>query len=129
MMSSQPREDNSSRVSTSLPAAARSRTIAISGAQLDLVARLELIGQVGRDLAVADAHHRELEPAAVWRRCDRVAALCLVAVAGGQPDVNVLPGAMPSPAGDIESDRLDLRRLRSHADAVRDLPVQSPQYR
>ena len=37
---------------------------------------------------------------------DRVAALGLVAVLGGQPDVDVLAGAMARPAGHVEDERL-----------------------
>jgi hypothetical protein len=97
--------------------------------QLDLVAGPELVGQVRGNLAVVEALDRELDARAVGRRRDRVAALRLVAVFGGEADVDMLPGAMSGPAGDVEGDRLDARRLDEDVDDVRDLPDQSPQYR
>src|SRR5829696_9487713 len=80
-------------------------------AQLDLVALAELVGQVRGDLAVLEALDGQPDERVAGRRRDRVAALRLVAVLGGQADVDVLPGAMPGPAGDVETDRLDARRL------------------
>src|SRR6202011_6107269 len=96
-------------------------------AELDLVAWLELVSEIGGDLTVVDADDGQLEACAVWRRCDRVAALRLVAVFGGQADVDVLPGAVSGPAGDVDGDRLDARRLDDDVDDLRDLPGQSPQ--
>ena len=96
-------------------------------AELDLVARPELVGQVGGDLAVVEALDRELDASAVRRRGDRVAALRLIAVLGRQPDVDVLAGAVAGPAGDVEDDRLDARRLGDDVDDLRELPGQSPE--
>ena len=61
--------------------------------------RRELVGEVGRDLAVVEPLDGELEAAVLGRRGDRVAALRLVAVLGGQPDVDVLAGAVAGPVG------------------------------
>jgi hypothetical protein len=55
-------------------------------AELDLIARPQLVGQVRRDLAVVEALDRKLDASAVPRRRDRVAALGLVAVLGDQAD-------------------------------------------
>ena len=156
MTSSQLRDEKRSRVSALLPAAARARIIAISGttpdppatsssgppcvglpdevaadrpAELDLVARPQLVGQVRGDLAVVEALHRQLDVLAVRGRRDRVAALRLVAVVRGQANVDVLAGAVSRPAVDVEGDRLDARRLSADLDDRRDLPGQSPQYR
>ena len=87
-------------------------------AQLDLVARPQLVGQVRRDLAVVEALDGELDAGAVGRRGDRVAALRLVAVLGGQPDVDVLPGAVTGPVGHVEDERLGAGRLGDDVDDV-----------
>ena len=60
---------------------------------------------------------------------DRVAALRLVAVLGGQADVEVLAGSVTGPAGDVEDDRPDARRFGHEVDDLGDEPGQSPQYR
>ena len=153
MMSSAVRHDSSSRISASLPLATRWRRIAISGtiaraaadqqqrpadgripgevaadrpAQLELVAGAQLVDQVGRDLAVVQPLDRQRERAVLGRGRDRVAALRLVAVLGGQPDVDVLAGAVPGQSGRAERERLDPRRLVDRADDVGELPAQSP---
>ena len=71
---------------------------------------------------------RQLDPRPHWCRGDRVAALGLVAVLSRQANVDVLACAMSRPAGDVEDDRLDARRLLDDVDDLRDLPAQSPQY-
>ncbi len=85
-------------------------------AHLELVARLGGPGQVGRDLAVVEAldgqlNHGELGAAVCWRPGDRVAALRGVAVGGGELDVDVLPGQVAGPAGDLEEQRAGGRGL------------------
>ena len=67
-------------------------------AHLELVAGAHLLDEVGRDLAVVDELDRELERVELGRRGDRVRALRLVAVLGGQAHVDVLAGAVPGPA-------------------------------
>jgi hypothetical protein len=99
-------------------------------AELDPVARPELVRQVGRDHAVPQTLDGQLDAGAVGHRCDRVAALRLIAVLGGEADVDVLPRPMSGPAGHVEGDRPDARRLGDDVDDLRDPPVhQSPQYR
>jgi hypothetical protein len=80
-------------------------------AQLEAVARAQLLDQVGRHLAVVDQLDGQLERAALRRRRDRVRALRLVAVLRGQPDVDVLARAVPGPLRHVEHERPRARRL------------------
>jgi hypothetical protein len=101
-------------------------------AQLELIAGLHLIGQVGRHLAVLDALHRQLEPVVFGPRRERVRALRLVAVLRGQTDVDVLPGEVPRPLGQVDNEGLRARRFGADLADRGDLPAeprQSPQYR
>ena len=70
------------------------------------------LGQVGRDLAVVDALDGQLEPRVLGGGGDRVGALRLVAVLGGQAHVDVLAGDVAGPAGDVEHDRARAARSR-----------------
>ena len=105
----------------------------IGPAQLELVAGAELLHEVGRDLAVVDELDRELERVELGRRGDRVRALGLVAVLGGQAHVGVLAGAVAGPLGHVEHERDRARRLGDHlahghrAPEDRPAPDQSPQ--
>ena len=67
-------------------------------AHLELVARPRLVDEVRRDLAVVEPLDGDRRAAVLGRRRDRVAALRLVAVLGGQADVDVLAGAVAGPA-------------------------------
>jgi hypothetical protein len=96
-------------------------------AQLDPVAGPQHIRQIGRDLAVVEPFHRQLDARAVGSGPDRVAPLGLVPVLGGQSDVDVLAGPVAGPSRDVEGDRLGPRRLRHELDDLRLQPVQSPQ--
>src|SRR6476659_878468 len=98
-------------------------------AQLDHVPGTQLIREVGRDLTVLEALDGQIDPRTVGRRRDRVAALCLIAVVCGQPDVDVLTRTVSGPPRHVEGDRLRLTRLRRELDDLRGAPVQSPQYR
>ena len=60
---------------------------------------------------------------------DRVAALSLISVLGGQTDVHVLARAVSRPVGDIQHDASDAVRLVDELGHVAERPVQSPQYR
>ena len=95
-------------------------------AQLQPVADHELVDQVGRHLAVRDALDGEAHAAAVRGRGDRVAALRLVAVLRGQPDIDVLAGQMTWPLGHIEHEAAGPGRLGDQVDDPGDLPAQSP---
>ena len=98
-------------------------------AQLELVARPQLVDEVGRDLAVVEPLDRQDEIAVLGRRGDRVAPLRPIAVLGGQADVDVLSGSMPRPVRRVEDDALRARRLVDPLDHGRELPAQSPAYR
>ena len=73
-------------------------------AQLDLVAVRSVLAQVAGHLAVGQHLDRQLDALVVGRCRDRVAALGLVAVLGGQADVDVLAGAMAGPVGDVDDE-------------------------
>jgi hypothetical protein len=98
-------------------------------AQLELVAGLERLGQVRRHLAVVEPLDREDEVLVLGRGRDRVAALCLVTVLGGQPHVNVLAGQVIGPVGGVEHNALRARVLGDEFDHACELPGQSPAYR
>ena len=83
-------------------------------AQLQLITGTELVGQIRRDLAVLESLHRQRELFVLRRRGDRVRALCLVAVLGGQAHVDVLAGDVPGPAGHVEHQRLRAGSLDEH---------------
>ena len=113
------------------PAAGRlpDEVAADRAAELETIPRPELVGQVRRHLAVADALDGQLELCRAWCRRERVAALRLITVLGGQPDVDVLPREVAGPVRDVRAYRLDAWRLRDDLHGLRDLPGQSPQYR
>ena len=83
-------------------------------AQLQLITGTELVGQIRRDLAVLESFDRQRERCVLRRRGDRVRALCLVAVLGGQAHVDVLAGDVSGPAGHVEDQRLRAGRLDDH---------------
>ena len=68
-------------------------------AQLQRITATELVGQIRRDLAVLEPFDRQRERCVLRRRGDRVRALRLVAILGGETDVDVLAGDVPGPAG------------------------------
>ena len=80
-------------------------------AQLDLVARAELLGEIGRHLAVVDPLDRERQRRILRRRRDRVGALGLVPVVRRQAHVDVLAGLVSGPVGHVEHERPRRRRL------------------
>ena len=98
-------------------------------AKLELVAGTQLVDEIRRDLPVLEPLDREHELLVLGCRRDRVAPLCLVAVFGRQPDVDVLARAMPGPGGRLEHDAAHVRRLVDERAHGRELPAQSPQYR
>src|SRR5207248_377341 len=71
-------------------------------AQFDLVADVEVGGEIRRHLAVVDANDGELELLAAGCRGDRVAALGRVSVFGGEAYVDVLAGPVPGPVGYVQ---------------------------
>ena len=95
---------------------------------LDLVALARLVHEVGRDLAFLEALDGERE-AVAGRGGDRVAALGLVAVLGGEAHVEMLAGAVTGPAVDFELERPHPRSLLDRAGHRGGQPAQSPQYR
>jgi hypothetical protein len=83
-------------------------------AQLQLITATELVGQIRRDLAVLEPLDRQRDRCVLRRRGDRVRALCLVAVLGGQSHVDVLTGHVSGPGGHVEHQRLRAGRLDDH---------------
>ena len=98
-------------------------------AQLDLVADLEHVGEVRRDLAIVDPLDGDGDAVPIGRGRDRVAPLGLVAVLRGQPDVDVLTRQVTGPVRDLQHEASDARRLVDQLEDRGDLPGQSPAYR
>jgi hypothetical protein len=84
--------------------------------QLEPVADLGGVDEIGRDLAVVETVDRDLEAAGGRRRGDRVRAHGRVAVLGGEPDVDVLAGDVVRPALDLDRKGARSRRLRTGGD-------------
>ena len=96
-------------------------------AQLELVAGAQHLDQVRRDLAVLEALDGQHEPLVLRGGGDRVAALRLVAVLGGQAHVDVLAGAVRPGQSGRSSTRLVARAVSGTSSTTRaELPGQSP---
>src|SRR5438132_863540 len=91
-------------------------------AELNLVPHLQLAHEIRRHLAIVEALDRQSNPAGFWWRGDRVAAFGLVAVLGGQPNIDVLTGEMSGPHRDVEVEARDARRLMDELDELSELP-------
>jgi hypothetical protein len=104
--------------------------VAADGAtQLEVVSGLDGLRQVRRDLAVVESFDGEDEVLVLGRRGDRVAALSLVAVLGGEPHVHMLAGPMTGPVCGLQDQAGRARVLADESDDARGLPGQSPAYR
>ena len=97
-------------------------------AQLEPVAHGGHIDEVGRYLAVLEPLHRDRRRL-TRRGGDRVAALGLVAVLGGEAHVEVLAGPMARPVRHVEYERPHARRLLDGGGHLGEQPGQSPEYR
>jgi hypothetical protein len=80
-------------------------------AELELIAFAKLAAQIQRDLAILESLDRQRERTLLGRRRDRIAALRLISVVGGEAYIDVLPSAMAWPAGHVETQRWYSRRL------------------
>jgi hypothetical protein len=97
-------------------------------AQLQLVADVQLLGEVGGDFPVSEPFDRERHQGLLLRwRGDRIAALGLVAVCGRQAHIHVLPRPMPRPGGECQCDALGPCRFGLRGHHLTQLPAQSPQ--
>src|SRR5438034_8331081 len=85
-------------------------------AQLELVTRMQLVGEIGRDFAVIETLDCEREMRVLRRRRDGVAALRLVSVFRGESHVDVLSRAMTRPPGYVENECVCLARLWDNVD-------------
>jgi hypothetical protein len=47
----------------------------------------------------------------------------LIAILGGEPDIDMLPGPVPMPAGDIEDERFRSRGQRDRLDNLSETPL------
>ena len=81
-------------------------------AELEDVADLGLAHEPRGDLAVVDQLDRQAREAAGGRGREGVRALRLVAVLGGQADIDVLAGDVAGPAVDVQLERPGARGLR-----------------
>jgi hypothetical protein len=95
---------------------------------LEDVAVSNLVHQVRGDLAVLEPLDRDRQRLAGGGG-DRVRALGLVAVLGGQAHVEVLARAVIAPAVDVEHERAHPGRLLFERRNLCGEPGQSPQYR
>src|SRR5437867_2421073 len=73
-------------------------------AELERVTRPELVGQVRRDLPVVEPLDGQEQLGVLGTGRDRVAALRLIAVLGGEPDIDVLPGVVAGPGRRFEQE-------------------------
>ena len=100
-------------------------------ADLELVTRAHVVGEIRRDLASFDAFNGQLQHRLLRRGGDGVGALRLVAVVGREPDVDVLPGEVRRPVRDVHEQRACVWGLDPHiangGDAPPDGRPQSPQ--
>lgn len=94
-------------------------------AQLEEVVGPQLVGQVGRYLAVVEPLDQEVQLRELGRRGQRVAALRAVAVFRGQADVDVLAGQVAGPVRDVEHQTVHPGRL-GPVDAYRGPPPAQP---
>src|SRR5438093_159451 len=83
-----------------------------------------LVGQVWRDLTVVDALDREREMRVFRRRGDRVRALGLIAVLGGQANIDVLARDVARPIRYFEDQGGRARRLGLQPGDAHDAPRQ-----
>jgi hypothetical protein len=90
---------------------------------------MEYIDQVGGDLSLLEPLNREDEMLVLRRRSDGVAALRLITILGGEPDIDVLAGEVTRPPGAAEDQAPHPRRFIEDLDYLGELPVQSPEYR
>src|SRR6185312_931310 len=93
-------------------------------AQLEPVSHVCLLRQIRGDLAVVDPLDGQLDARAAGGRRDRIAPLSLIAVVGGQTDVNVLASPMTGPVLNVEGECLDPIRFGPHVRNLGDVPVQ-----
>src|SRR4051812_23460928 len=92
-------------------------------AQLDLVTHGDGIVKERRYLTVIEPLDRELDRLAdLRRRCDRVAALCFVAIGHSEPHIHVLPRNESQRLAQPEEEALDRRCARLDGDDRRGLP-------
>jgi hypothetical protein len=91
-------------------------------AQLELVAGAQLLGQVRGDLAVVDPLDGQRQVRVLGRGGERIRALGLIAVLGGQAKVDVLSGDVAGPVGIVEQDRARVAGLRQHVGHRRRVP-------
>src|SRR5207249_7404526 len=104
-------------------------------ADLEAIPDDDGVEEEGRDLAIRDPLHRDVDlSGALGLRRDRVASLRRVAVVGGEADVVMLPRPVRSPVGKREREGFHLSGLRLDGRDHGDLPFesalhQSPVYR
>ena len=74
----------------------------IRSPQLQPVADPDLIRQVGRDFTIVKTLDEQFDPAVFRRRGYGAAALGLVAVLGGEPDIDMLASSVTLPARHLQ---------------------------
>src|SRR5262249_13007238 len=95
--------------------------------QLEPVTRPQFVCEIRRDLALIDAFDGQHEVRDFGRRRYGIAALGLIAVLAGKPNVDVLARSVGRPFGDVQNETLDARRLRYDLADFGSLPSQTLQ--
>src|SRR5215510_10944199 len=90
-----------------------------------MIARAKIPVQIRRNLTVVDACDGQTEQLVFRRRSDRIAPLRLVAVLGGEPDIDMLARHVSSPAGYVKEKTLYSGRFDHDFAHLRELPLQS----
>jgi hypothetical protein len=94
-------------------------------AQFDGVPDLGHVMEEGRDLAVVEPLDGELDARSLfWRRGDGIAALGLIAVRRGEPDIDMLPGAEGKGGRRREQEALHPGRIGHNRCDLRLLPAE-----
>jgi len=96
---------------------------------LDLVPYLEDLEEIWRDLTIFDQLHSDGQHLPLFGGRNGIAALRLISVLRGEPDVDVMAGKMTWPLRRGEHETADARAFVDELDNLGDGAVQSPLYR
>jgi hypothetical protein len=91
-------------------------------AHLELVPHLQLSDEVRRHFPVVETLDGQRDPTLFRRRGYRVAALSLISIFGGEPDVDMLAGEVSRPHWDVEVEARDSRCFLNELYELAQLP-------
>src|SRR5215475_7435945 len=95
-------------------------------AQLEAIAHAKFIEEIRRNLAVRYPLDGQLEQFFLRRRSERIAALGLIPVVGGESDIDTLTGQVSWPTSRFQKQALHARRLNDDVAHFSELPLQLP---